>query len=430
MQRNAMDDLIRWKRGGAGKPLVVRGARLVGKTWLLREFGRTAFERTVYADLKNNRRIRDLFTDKPDAERIVTGLELFAGQRIDPENTLIILDEAQEAPAVPAALKNFSEKAPRYKIACACQAQCGAPGRESLFSADNVGLVNLYPLSFTEFMRAMGKDKLAETLLARDYALCEIFNSDFADLLRYYIYVGGMPEAAGAFCANRDFNEARAIQQNILAAYERDFSHSAPDEILPRVRMLWESVPSQLSKENKKFMYGVIKDGARAKEFAAALAWLDGRGFVNKVMRLSAPGVPADANTDVKAFKLFPADVGLLSCMLRLKQDTLLDGNKMFYDYEGALAEQFVYQQLKTLGGVGVYYWTNRRGNAEIEFVIISGTEAIPIEVNARVNLQAKSLKFYRDKYNPILSIRASMSAYKDEIWLVNIPLWAIETII
>jgi len=278
-------------------------------------------------------------------------------------------------------------------------------------------------------MRAMGKEQFVELLEKGDYEMVSTFKQEYVDLLKHYYFVGGMPEAVFYFSMNKDFNEAREIQGRILSAYEQDFSKHAPNEVVPRIRMLWNSIPAQLAKENKKFIYGLIKEGARAKEYELAMLWLADCGFVHKVQRATTPNLPLKAYEDLKAFKLFLVDVGLLSCMVRLRQDVLLDGNELFKEFKGALTEQYVLQQLKTLKDVDAYYWTNDRGNAEIDFLIDNGSMVIPLEVKAEVNLQAKSLKAYRDKYSPKISVRTSMTDYKKEDWLVNLPLYAIGTI-
>jgi len=326
-------------------------------------------------------------------------------------------------------LKYFNETAPQYQIMCAGSLLGVALHQGTSFPVGKVEFLDLYPLSFTEFMRAMGKERYVELLEKGDFALATAFKQEYIDLLKHYYYIGGMPEVAQAFSDNRDFNEAREIQQGILSAYEQDFSKHAPNEIVPRIRMLWNSVPAQLTKENKKFIYGLIKEGARAKEYELAMLWLSDCGLVHKVNRVTAPKLPLKAYEDLKAFKIFLLDVGLLSCMVRLRQDTLLDGNDLFVEFKGALTEQYVLQQLMTLKGISPYYWTNDRNSAEIDFVIDNGSDIIPVEVKAEVNLQAKSLKTYREKFNSHLSIRTSMADYKDEGWLLNLPLWAVETI-
>ena len=429
LYRNAMGDLYRWKQKKNKKPLIIRGARQVGKTWLMREFGKEAFAKTIYVNFDNNPPMRELFSADMKIERIITGLELYSGQKIDAENTLLIFDEVQEVPQALTALKYFNETAPEYKIICAGSLLRVALHQGTSFPVGKVEFLDLYPLSFTEFLRAMRKDAYVELLEKGDFQMANTFKQDFTDLLKYYYYVGGMPEVMQAFADNRDFNEAREIQQRILAAYEQDFSKHAPSDVVPRIRMLWNSIPAQLTKENKKFIYGLIKEGARAKEYELAMLWLTDCGLVHKVHRVTAPNLPLKVYEDLRAFKLFLVDVGLLSCMARLRQDTLIVGNELFMEFKGALTEQYVLQQLKTLKGIEPYYWTNDRGNAEIDFVIDNGSEVIPIEVKAEVNLQAKSMKTYKERFQPTRSIRTSMAEYKDEGWLLNLPLWAIEMI-
>ena len=429
MYRAAIEELHKWLQRKNKKPLIIRGARQVGKTWLMQEFGKTAFEKMVYVSFDNNQRMKALFANDLNIERIVTGLELYAGHKIDPKTTLLILDEIQEVPQALTSLKYFNETAPEYQIVCAGSLLGVALHKGTSFPVGKVDFLDLYPLSFTEFILAMGKEQYVELLVKGDYTLATTFKQEYIDLLRYYYYVGGMPEVVQAFSENKDFNEVREIQQRILEAFEQDFSKHAPNDVVPRIRMLWHSIPAQLTKDNKKFIYGLIKEGARARDYELALLWLADRGLIHKVHRVTAPNIPLKAYEDTKAFKLFLLDVGLLSCMTRLRQDTLLDGNELFKEFKGVLTEQYVLQQLKTLKGIATYYWTNERGSAEIDFVIDNRNDIIPVEVKAEVNLQAKSLKTYRDKFSPRLSIRTSMADYKDEGWLLNLPLWAIEMI-
>ena len=429
MYRIAMEQLYKWKENKNKKPLIIRGARQVGKTWLMKEYGSKAYSDSVYITCDDNQRIRELFSGDMNVERIVIGLELYAGKKIDPINTLIIFDEIQEVPKALTALKYFNENAPQYQIICAGSMLGIALHHGTSFPVGKVEFLDLYPLSFTEFMMAMKKEQFAEILDKGDFGMVTTFKQDYIDLLKHYYYTGGMPEVVLRFSENKDFNEAREIQQRILDTYEQDFSKHAPNEIVPRIRMLWNSIPSQLAKENKKFIYGLIKEGARAKEYELAMLWLADCGLVHKVYRASAPNLPLKAYEDLKAFKLFLVDVGLLSCMVRLRQDILLDGSELFTEFKGALTEQYVLQQLKTLKNIHTYYWTNNRGDAEVDFIIDNGSEVIPLEVKAETNLQAKSLKVYRDKFNPKVSIRSSMADYKKEDWLVNLPLYAINTI-
>lgn len=427
MYRLAIEQLYTWKAKKNKKPLIIRGARQVGKTWLMKEFANAAYESSVYVSFDNNQRMQDLFTVNFDVERIITGLELYAGQKINPQSTVLIFDEIQEVPKALTALKYFNENAPQYQIICAGSMLGVALRQGTSFPVGKVEFLDLYPLSFTEFMLAMGKEQFVDLLHKGDFNMVTTFKTSYFDLLKFYYYVGGMPEVVQNFAENKDFNEVREIQQRILDAYEQDFSKHAPNEVVPRIRMLWNSIPAQLTKENKKFIYGLIREGARAKEYELALLWLNDCGLVHKVHRVTKPLLPLKAYEELKAFKLFLVDVGLLSCMLRLKQDTLLDGNELFKEFKGSLTEQYVLQQLKTLKDIGIYYWTNDRGSAEIDFIVDNGRQVIPIEVKAEVNLQAKSLKSYRGKFNPAISIRTSMADYKKEEWLLNLPLYAVE---
>lgn len=428
MYRIAIEQLQQWKAKKGHKPLIIRGARQVGKTWLMKEFGSSAYESVVYINFDNNERMRRLFEGSLEVERLVTGLELYAGHKIDPENTLLIFDEVQEVPKALTSLKYFNEDAPQYQIICAGSLLGVALHQGTSFPVGKVEFLDLYPLSYFEFMIAMGKERHVALVQSGDFDMATSFKQDYIDLLKHYYYVGGMPEVVQAFADNRDFNEVREIQERILSAYEQDFSKHAPNEAVPRIRMLWNSIPVQLAKENKKFVYGLIKEGARAKEYELAMLWLTDCGLVHKVHRIKAPNLPLKAYEDPKAFKLFLVDVGLLSCMAGLRQDVLLDGNEFFKEFKGALTEQYVLQQLKTLKGISTYYWTADRGTAEVDFVIDTGSDVIPIEVKAETNLQAKSLKVYHEKFQPKMSIRTSMADYKWENWLINLPLWSIIT--
>jgi predicted AAA+ superfamily ATPase len=395
----------------------------------MKEFGRAAFTHTVYVNFDNNQRMKELFSADLDVSRLITGIELYAGHKINPKNTLIIFDEVQEVPPALTSLKYFNENAPQYQIICAGSLLGVALHSGTSFPVGKVEFLDLYPLSFAEFMRAMGKEQFVSLLTQSDFAMATTFKQEYIDLLKRYYYVGGMPEAVVSFAENGDFNEMREIQQRIIASYEQDFSKHAPHEIVPRIRMLWNSVPAQLARENKKFIYGLIKDGARAKEYEHALLWLTDCGLVHKIHRVAAPSLPLKAYEDLKSFKLFLVDVGLLSCMTRLRQDVLLDGNELFKEFKGALTEQYVLQQLKTLPDIETYYWTNERSTSEIDFMLDTGNAVVPLEVKAEVNLQSKSLKAFADKFHPAVSVRSSMTDYKREAWLLNLPLYAVGNI-
>lgn len=430
MYRFAMETLFRWKNKKNRKPLIIEGARQVGKTWLMKEFGTQAYEDTVYINFDSNSQMASLFAADLNVERLIMGLELYAGHKINSENTLLIFDEVQEVPRALSSLKYFYENAPQYHIVCAGSLLGIALHSGTSFPVGKVDFLKLYPLSFREFLTATGKEQFAELLAGQDYPMITSFKSTYIDALKQYYFVGGMPEAVQSFSIEKDFNEVRDIQKRILAAYEQDFSKHAPNEIVPKIRMVWNSIPSQLAKENKKFIYGLVREGARAKDYETAILWLSDCGLIHKVSRVNAPGIPLKAYEDLKAFKLFLVDVGLLSCMAGLRQRTLLDGNDAFTEFKGALTEQYVMQQLATIPDLSVYYYTNPRGLCEIDFVIDGGEQIIPVEVKAEINLQAKSLKTYHEKFKPEKSVRTSMADYKKENWLINLPLYAVENIV
>lgn len=427
MYRIAIEKLYKWKESKRRKPLIIKGARQVGKTWLMKEFGEKAYQDTIYINFDSNSRMSELFSEDLNVDRLIMGIELYAGKKIDPDHTLLIFDEVQEVPKALSSLKYFYENAPQYHIVCAGSLLGIALHGGTSFPVGKVDFLNLYPLSFKEFLMATTGERFAELLENQDYQMVNAFKQTFIDALKQYYFVGGMPEAVESFVEEKDFNEVREIQKRILSAYEQDFSKHAPIEIVPKIRMVWNSIPSQLAKENKKFIYGLVREGGRAKEYETAIMWLCDCGLIHKVSRVNAAGLPLKAYEDLKAFKMFLVDVGLLGCMTGLRQRTLLDGNELFIEFKGALTEQYVCQQLKTIQDLDIYYYTNDRGSCEVDFVVDTGEEIVPLEVKAEVNLKAKSLKTYREKYNPPISIRTSMSDYKKEDWIVNLPLYAIE---
>lgn len=429
MYRYAIENLDKWKNSKNRKPLIIEGARQVGKTWIMKEFGKKSYNKTVYINFDSNVQMAELFSIDLNVERIIMGLELYAGHKINPADTLIIFDEVQEVPKALSSLKYFYENAPEYHIVCAGSLLGIALHEGTSFPVGKVDFLKLYPLSFKEFLMAMGLERFTELLDKKDYDMIKSFKQTYIDALKQYYYVGGMPEVVASFADEKDFNEARKIQKRILTAYEQDFSKHAPKEIVPKIRMLWNSIPSQLAKENKKFIYGLIREGARAKEYETAIMWLSDCGLVHKVSRINAPNIPLKAYEDLKAFKLFIVDVGLLGAMVGLNQRTLLNGNELFTEFKGALTEQYVMQQLAVNQDLGVYYYTNDRNTCEVDFIVDNGDNIIPLEVKAEINLKAKSLKTYREKFTPEISIRSSMADYSEDVGLINLPLYAIDGI-
>ena len=429
MYRIAMEKLYRWKVSRRRKPLIIQGARQVGKTWLMKEFGRSAYRDMIYINFDSNSRMAELFASDLNTDRLIMGIELYAGKKIDPDSTLLIFDEVQEVPRALSSLKYFYENAPQYHIICAGSLLGIALHEGTSFPVGKVDFLELYPLSFREFLMAVTGTQFAKLLDSQDYKMITSFKQTYIEALKQYYFIGGMPEAVKNFTEERDFYEVREVQKRILEAYEQDFSKHAPLEIVPKIRMVWNSIPSQLAKENKKFLYGLVREGGRAKEYETAIMWLCDCGLVYKIERVKGGGIPLKAYVDQKAFKLFVVDVGLLGCMTGLSPKILLDGNDLFTEFKGALTEQYVCQQLKTLENLSIYYYTNDRGSCEVDFVVDTGERTVPVEVKAEVNLKAKSLKTYYEKYQPEISIRTSMADYRPEEWLMNLPLYAIEEI-
>lgn len=430
MKRTALKDIIKWKDGYQRKPLIIRGARQVGKTWIMKEFGKTHYEKLAYINCDNNERMASLFSGNFDISRIITALQIESGVTIEADNTLIIFDEVQEVPRALTSLKYFYENAPQYHIVAAGSLLGIALHAGTSFPVGKVDFLDLYPLNFIEFLNATGNEDLSDLLETKYFELITGFKGRFIDLLKQYYYIGGMPEAVSTFIETRDYAKVREVQKHLLMAYEQDFSKHAPNETVPRIRMLWASIPVQIAKENRKFVYGLIRQGARAKEYELAMQWLLDCGLIYKVGRITKPEMPLMAYQDFKSFKLFVLDVGLLSAMSGLDIKSLLEGNRVFAEFKGALTEQYVLQQLITNREIIPFYWTAEKSNAEIDFVFQSGMDIVPLEVKAAENLQAKSLKSYCCRYEPKYAVRTSMSDYRKEEWLTNLPLYAIPSIL
>ena len=429
MERKAMLDLKNWKSRPGRKPLIIRGARQVGKTWLMKEFGQNEYNQTAYVNFEDSKSLNSLFADDFDIERIIAAIQIEAGVQIKAESTLIIFDEIQEADGAITSLKYFNENAPQYNIISAGSLLGVSLHKQTSFPVGKVEFMDLFPLSYEEFLIAMDQQPLLNLIDKKNWTLIKSFKSKFIQYLRIYYYVGGMPESVLSYKEKNDFREVRSIQKRLLIAYENDFSKHAPYEIIPRIRMLWNTIPAQLAKENKKFIYKAVKPGSRAKDYELALSWLVDCGLVHKVTRVSKPGIPLKSYEDYGAFKLFITDVGLLCAMGDIDVRTLLEGNSIFEEFKGALTEQFVLQQLKPKKDLAIYYWSAEKSKSEIDFLIQHSGDVIPVEVKSEENLQAKSLKTYCQKYSPQLAIRTSMSDFRKEDWMTNLPLYAISKI-
>lgn len=423
MKRVAIKELYDWKNRAERKPLIIRGARQVGKTWLMKEFATEAYPRYAYINFEDNELVRDVFQKDFDIDRILMALRLFTGVAID-SDTLLLFDEIQEAPRGVTALKYFQEKAPQYHVIAAGSLLGISMHANDSFPVGKVDFVDLYPLSFIEFLSAMGQEELSVLLAKQDWSLISVFHSRFVELLKHYFFVGGMPEVVSFFVAHKDFASVRRLQQAILDSYDRDFSKHAPIAEVPRIRMVWRSIQSQLSKENRKFIYGLIKEGARAREFELAIEWLMDAGLIYKVSRSKKGLLPLSAYEDFSAFKLFMLDTGLMCAMSNLPARSLLEGNALFTDYKGAITEQYVLQQLQTIGGMSIYYWSADNSRGELDFLLQYDSHIIPVEVKAEENLQSKSLRTFVEKNKELQGIRFSMSEYRQQEWMTNYPLY------
>ena len=425
MERELLQNLIIWKNKDDRKPLIIRGARQVGKTWLMKEFGKSHYKHIAYVNFETSLSLHGIFESGFETDKFIMALKIESGTDIIPGETLIILDEIQECEAAITSLKYFQENANQYHIVAAGSLLGVALHKNRSFPVGKVDFLDLHPLNFSEFLMAVNELQLLDLLHNKNWDLITGFKTKFIDLLKQYYYVGGMPEAVLTFINQKDFEKVREKQLNILAAYEQDFSKHAPHEIVPRIRLVWKSLPSQLAKENRKFIYGNLKKGARAREFELAIEWLTDAGIVHKVSRCNKPVLPLIAYEVLSDFKLFLLDVGLLAAMGNLDIQTLIADQSLFEEFKGAITEQYVLQQLKSIDQLPVYYWSAEKATAEIDFLIQYQNRIIPIEVKAAENLKAKSLKAYYQKFNPEISIRTSLSDYRKEDWLVNLPLYA-----
>lgn len=426
MKRMLMDELVLWKSNPNKKPLVLNGARQVGKTWLLKEFGTRHFESVAYVSLDNDAVARSYFDMDLDAHRIIASLSLQLNMDIVPEKTLIILDEIQACPKAITALKYFCENAPEYAVAAAGSLLGLSAHEGSGFPVGKVNMLDLHPLTFSEFLEATGNGRYAGLIESGDVNLMTPFAPTLEGLLRRYYVVGGMPGAVSAYLAGDDFRAARKVQEELLAGYERDFSKRVPPRLLGRMMLAWASIPRHLSRENKRFVFGQVRKGGRAADFEECLAWLEEAGLIHKVQRVDKPGLPLSAYAEQAIFKVFLLDIGLLGAMCELNPEAILAGSAVFTEFKGALTEQYMCQELIASCGFTPFYWSAENSTGEIDFLVQDGGKIYPIEVKAEENLKAKSLRAFASKYDGVHARRFSMSGYRDQDWMRNVPLYAI----
>ncbi|MBM6863593.1 ATP-binding protein [Bacteroides caecigallinarum] len=426
MQRAILQKFIEWKSFSDRKPLIVNGARQVGKTWLLREFARTEYAKEAYIICRKNDIIRQIFTQDFDVNRVLRALRALSGVDITPGDTLIVLDEVQDVPEVLEALKYFCEEAPEYHIAVAGSLLGISLHNGVSYPVGKVNEINVYPMNFEEFVLAKGETEVFKLIVNRDYMTMNLIHEKMVDLLRQYYYVGGMPEAVKKYVESDSLIEVRRIQKEILNGYELDLSKHAPKEQVPRIRMVWKSIPSQLFKDNKKFIYGALRKGARANDFEIAIQWLVDSGLVYKVPKCTKPALPLDVYEDLSSFKLYMLDVGLLGAMVNTEPVQVLINNNVFVEYKGGMTEQYVLQQMKSHGVSPIYYHKTDDSRLELDFVIQYNAKLLPIEVKAEGNVRANSLTALLAKNPDLKAVRFSMLPYKEQGQLECLPLYAV----
>lgn len=425
MERSIYSSLKKWKDSPTRKPLILQGARQVGKTYILKEFGAREYSEVVYINCDDNNDMQNMFVDY-DVDRIIRSLSAISGVSIKPSTTLLILDEIQEVERGLASLKYFCEKAPEYHVAVAGSLLGITLHEGTSFPVGKVDMLYMYPMDFEEFLLAMGKEQLVELLRNNSWAALTPLRGMLTELLRQYYFVGGMPEAVKAYVERGDIWEVRSIHSKIIDAYRNDMSKHVPKQQVQRINMVWNSIPSQLARDNKKFIYGALRKGARANDFEIAIQWLVDSGLVHKVHRISKPVVPLKFYEDMASFKLFLLDCGLLGALSETPPEQILIGDNVFEEYKGAFTENYVLQQLKSLPRTFVYYYCNDNSTLEIDFVVQHEAHVIPIEVKAEENLRAKSLRQFVTDNSGLHGVRFSMSDYREQDWLTNVPLWAV----
>lgn len=425
MERSIYSSLKKWKESPTRKPLILQGARQVGKTYILKEFGAREYSEVVYINCDDNNDMQNMFVDY-DVDRIIRSMSAISGISIKPSTTLLILDEIQEVERGLASLKYFCEKAPEYHVAVAGSLLGITLHEGTSFPVGKVDMLYMYPMDFEEFLLAMGKEQLVELLRNNSWAALTPLRGMLTELLRQYYFVGGMPEAVKTYVERGDVWEVRSIHSKIIDAYRNDMSKHAPKQQVQRINMVWNSIPSQLARDNKKFIYGALRKGARANDFEIAIQWLVDSGLVHKVHRISKPVVPLKFYEDMASFKLFLLDCGLLGALSETPPEQILIGDNVFEEYKGAFTENYVLQQLKSLPRTFVYYYSNDNSTLEIDFVVQHEAHVIPIEVKAEENLRAKSLRQFVTDNSGLHGVRFSMSDYREQDWLTNVPLWAV----
>ena len=426
MKRTIIEQLKAWKNSPLRKPLILSGARQVGKTYILKEFGKQEYENVAYINCDGNQEIAHIFAEDYDMRRVLMVIGAISKQPIVPGKTLIILDEIQELHKGLSALKYFCENAPEYHVAVAGSLLGVAMHQGESAPVGKVDIIRLYPMSFEEFLLAKGEEQMQNILTAKDWKTISLLHEKYTKLLREYYFVGGMPEAVKAYVERGDIWEVRAIHNKIITAYRNDMSKHAPLQQVQRINMVWNSIPSQLARDNKKFIYGALKKGARANDFEIAIQWLIDAGLVYKVHRVNKPALPLKFYEDMSAFKLFLLDSGLLGALSETPPQQMLIGNNVFEEYKGAFTENYVLQQLKSLPHTFVYYYSNDNSTLEIDFVVQHNTSIIPVEVKAEENLRAKSLRQFTTDNPTLHGLRFSMSGYREQDWMTNVPLWAV----
>lgn len=424
MERELYKALTEWKKSANRKPLVLNGARQVGKTWLLTEFARQEYRKVAMFSLDRNVRARQVFEAGGQVSDLLVSLSALSGVDITPGDTLLILDEIQDCPAALTALKFFCEDTPDIHIAVAGSLLGISLHKQTSFPVGKVDMLRLYPMTFCEFLRAMGKGMMADELERGDWNIINGLGGSYIDMLRQYYYVGGMPAVVQAYAERHQLQEVRQLQKKILSAYEQDFSKHAPSSEVPRIRMVWQSIPSQLSKENKKFIYGAMKKGSRAAAFEVAIEWLRDAGLLYKVSMTREVRPPLKFYEDMSAFKLFALDVGLMGAMVDADAAAVLVGNGIFTEYKGAFTEMFVCVQMQGTD-IPIYYHSVEASRIEIDFVVQIASEVYPVEVKAEENVQSKSMKTFIGKHPELRAMHLSMKPRISQDWIECIPLYA-----